>query len=436
MNFLLPYILIIIIISIYTCNVCAIFKDIEFGSPLMQKEFLLEYKNFNHGSFGNCPKKVLDIQQKLRIRQEAMPDVWFRDDYKKLINETIEILSKVINVKSKDLVLIENASSGINSLLRSFLNWKKGDIVILFSTAYDMVKHTAVWLQETQGVKVVQVNISFPIEEGDAENAFTKPLEFFLQNLNEKEREKVRVVLLDHIVSVPAIIQPVKKLTEIIKFYAKDAQVFVDGAHALGQVESLDLQKLGRIDAYLSNGHKWLFSAKGSAFLWVNPEIQTLNFPEPTVISSENKPSSTPLWERFMYTGTRDYTSFLTIPYAIEFRNELGGDKKIFNYCHNLAINAGDYLAKLWNTSLMAPSSIHSMMINIVLPTKDFEKAKAMQIKLLNEHKIYMIVLQEPFSKIVYTRLSAQVYLNLNDFKELGYIIKKYLMESSISLKI
>lgn len=48
--------------------------------------------------------------------------------------------------------------------------------------------------------------------------------------------------------------------------------VLIDGAHALGQLP-VNLQQL-QPDFFVSNCHKWLCGARGSAIMWVHPDRQ------------------------------------------------------------------------------------------------------------------------------------------------------------------
>lgn len=150
-------------------------------------------------------------------------------------------------------------------------------------------------------------------------------------------------------------------------------------------------------DFYFANGHKWLYSARGSAFLYVKPQYQDAN--EPTVVDSIGDA----FVDRFVYTGTRDYVPFVTINDAIKFRNKvgfgslctirlkwnveprvlcaqcmrcigqvLGGEDAIMAYNHQLATDGGAYLAKLWNTAVMAPPEMMQMSItSVALPIKE-----------------------------------------------------------------
>jgi len=68
-------------------------------------------------------------------------------------------------------------------------------------------------------------------------------------------------------------------------------------------------------------------------------------------------------------------------------------------------------------------------MTHVVLPTKSFETAQKMQKVLLDEDSIYFIVLQSD-EGFVYTRLSAQVYLELSDFQRFGQRVLEFLAQN------
>ena len=208
----------------------------------------------------------------------------------------------------------------------------------------------------------------------------------------------------------------------------------VDGAHAIGQIP-VDIPSLGNIDYYLSNAHKWLYAPKGSAFLWTNPQqIDTVR-PQPSVISSENNVAGgTDYLTRSGYTGTKDFTAYLSISDSLDFRDsleEVNGKGSIIEYTHGLAEWAGDYLTELWKTSRLSPPEFEAALFNVVLPTTDYDLATQMQTDLLNDHGIYMLALLDQPTNIVYTRLSSQIYLERDDFVKLGDLVLDYLTRSS-----
>ena len=99
------------------------------------------------------------------------------------------------------------------------------------------------------------------------------------------------LVVISHLSSVPAVILPIEGIFELMA----GVPVFVDGAHAPGQIP-LDLNKLRAVHAaaarnatllhgstisantasavagavgYTGNMHKWMYTPKGTGFLWV-----------------------------------------------------------------------------------------------------------------------------------------------------------------------
>lgn len=133
--------------------------------------------------------------------------------------------------------------------------------------------------------------------------------------------------------------------------------VLIDGAHAVGQVP-LNLTDLNP-DFYTSNGHKWLCSPKGSAFLYIKRTHHDVI--HPTVISNQygnvlyiivshfNLLKGWDIVHQFEYTGTRDYSAFLTLLNALEFRKNLT-DASVWSYNNGLCLNAAKMMSDAWKT--------------------------------------------------------------------------------------
>lgn len=68
---------------------------------------------------------------------------------------------------------------------------------------------------------------------------------------------------------------PVDSLSEFFK--EKGIPVFIDGAHAMCQVD-IDLSEL-EVDAYFSNFHKWAYAPKNAAFLYVSDKFLNVILP-------------------------------------------------------------------------------------------------------------------------------------------------------------
>lgn len=133
-------------------NFCSTSLDsIHFGHHIKKNKFMLgeNFTNLNHGSFGSIPKDICQEQCKFYLEQgcifyqyhifiysfkfqtESHPDRWFRKSYFNYLENSREKLSRMINAQSEDVVLVENASSAINSILRS-LGFKVLVIFLLF----------------------------------------------------------------------------------------------------------------------------------------------------------------------------------------------------------------------------------------------------------------------------------------------------------------
>lgn len=411
----------------------------HFGKEIKDLLFLLNHNfcNMNHGSYGCVPRAVSIKQHEKFLEQESRPDKWFRITYYEYIKHSRIKLSELINCSMTDIVLVENASSAVNSIVRTF-GLKEGDKVLRLSTAYGMVIETTDWLARTNQIEIITVHVLFPVKDT------TQLLSAFAEKL--QQHPDIKLCCLSHISSMPSMVEPVKALVQLVRTFARGCQVLIDGAHVPGQLP-LDVKDIAP-DYYIGNCHKWLYAPKGTAFLWVSPSRQRQDFPAPTVISSVGMPLE--MAERYAYTGTRDYTAFIAIPAAFDFIAYVGGLEKIQGYCHNLAIAAGRLLTSAWSTELLVCESLTANMINVVLPTHDSEAVSFLQKQLDDVHNIYIVCsslrintciegdkgsdsANSITNDVFFTRLSAQIYLELSDFARLANLVPIILSEYEIN---
>jgi len=134
-----------------------IYKQEEpvFGRPVLEHYFLdPEYINLNNGtsgdrstdpssgvmrvypivgSYGTTPKPVLEAINQLTIKIETNPDLFHRVEYKPLLVNARQKVADLIGANLDEVVLVSNASMGVNTILRNF-DWEEGDII--FSCGY------------------------------------------------------------------------------------------------------------------------------------------------------------------------------------------------------------------------------------------------------------------------------------------------------------
>ena len=80
----------------------------------------------NHGSFGACPRVVLDAQREWRARLESEPVLFLGRQWEGLVDEVRAALGAFVGASPDDLALVTNATAGVNTVLRS-LRFAPGD---------------------------------------------------------------------------------------------------------------------------------------------------------------------------------------------------------------------------------------------------------------------------------------------------------------------
>ncbi|CAF1334495.1 unnamed protein product [Rotaria magnacalcarata] len=391
-----------------------------FGHPLLPL-FSLDpsYININHGSYGSAPKSVHEKLREYQLTAELNPDRWFRLDVQNAMDKVRKRLSDYVNCDSDDLVILENASAGINSILKS-LKFQSNETILYYNVAYGMVKLTLQYVSTEIFTQEQIVQIELDHETIQNTNLLLKKTQDTINKL-----KNVKLIVFDHISSIPAILFDIE--TMIKYFRQQGILTLIDGAHAVGAIQ-LDLKKLDP-DFYLSNTHKWLYNHRSACLLYVKKDFQKLIHP---IITSFGYLQS--FQNEFFWLGTKDYSSYLTISDALDFRETIANETDIFNYNHQLAIQAGNLLAQLWNSSTLTSNDIFiSTMNNIELPLNidSLDKMNILYQKLINQYNIFLPMFQ--FDNKFYCRISAQIYMELTDYQTVGKIVLDAISNSNFS---
>jgi isopenicillin-N epimerase len=353
----------------------------------------------NHGSFGATPRTVLAEQDAWRRRMEAHPGDFFAS-LPRLLREAAQGLAACLGGAGDDYVFVENATAGCNAVLAS-LGFAAGDEVLLTDHAYPAIQRAAEHLVRRTGVRVVTVQVPYPVSTAAEIIAAVAP------HLGAR----TRLALFDHITSPTAVIFPVRELTALAR--AVGAQVLIDGAHAPGML-ALDIPSIGA-DYYVGNCHKWLMAPKGSAFLWASPERQAGL--HPLVISHGYRQGFA---QEFDWTGTRDPSAWLTIPAAIAFHQDLGGEH-LRRRNVALAQQAGAMLAERLVTVRGASDALTGAMATVrVHHSSPATRDDAQRLRDGLNARYAIDVAVTAFAGHLWLRVSAQAYNRAEDYLRLA----------------
>ncbi len=370
----------------------------SFG-PSLRRRFLLGRGTafLNHGSFGTTPRAVLAAADRWRRRMEANPDLFVREILPGALRNAAGRLAAFLNVRAKDLVFVENATTGANAVLRS-LRLRPGDEIVSTTHGYNAVRQAIRFVCSRTGAKSVEVDIGLPLFSFEA----------FLEKIKQSTTRKTRLLVIDHITSPTGLILPVKRIAAISR--ARGVPVLVDGAHAPGQI-ALDVASLG-VDWYTGNCHKWLFSPKGSGFLWAKPGAQRDLHP---LQISHGYGSG--LAAEFDWPGTRDFSAWLAVPDAIVFVRKLN-DLEIRNYNHCLVTAWARQVSEAWGTPVDGPPQLHGAMMAVRLPARWQRSTPAQAMKEIFTRYRAMVAVNA-IGGALWARVSAQIYHSPRDCEPL-----------------
>jgi isopenicillin-N epimerase len=385
-----------------------------FPMPLsgVRSRFVLDptIRFLNHGSFGACPRDVLAKQTEWRERLEREPVLFLGRQLEGLLDEVRDVLGAFVGADPGDLALVPNATTGVNTVLRS-IPFAAGDEIVVTDHEYNACRNAAVAVAERTGARVVVVPVPFPLASAnvvaDAVLAAVGP--------------RTRLVLVDHVTSQTGLVFPVKAIVDGCA--SRGVDVLVDGAHAPGMLP-LDLRALGAA-WYTGNCHKWLCTPKGAAFLHARRDRQDVLLP--LAVShgfNADRADRTRFRRNFDWAGTTDPTPWLCIPDAIRWLGALfpGGFAELQRHNHEKVVAARARLCAALRIPPPAPDSMLGSLAAVPLPAGGVHP-HPLQARLFDEHRIEVPVMPWPAVPRFSLRVSAQVYNEAAEYEALAAVL-------------
>lgn len=387
----------------------------------------------NHGSFGACPRVVLDHQTELRARLEREPVSFMVRELETLLDASRERLAEFVGADPGTLAFVPNATSGVNTVLRS-LSFQPGDELMVSRHEYNACRNALDYAAACAGARVVVVPVPFPVRDAD------EIVQSFLQAMTPR----TRLLLVDHMTSQTACIMPLERIIPEAK--ARGIDVLVDGAHAPGMLP-LDLSAL-QPTFYTGNCHKWICAPKGVGFLHV-PLTEQKRL-RPLVISHGMNSARTDrsfFHLEFDWVGTNDPTAAICVGRAIEYLGSLlpGGWPALRAANHEKVVEARRRMLARWERAghpveAPVPEAMLGSMAALTLrdggpgerdprlqpmpdggdPPGSALDLDPLQERLWRDHQIEVPIIAWPNPPKRLVRISAQLYNRLEEYDRLA----------------
>ncbi|PYH80697.1 putative aminotransferase family protein [Aspergillus uvarum CBS 121591] len=433
-----------------------------FGAP-MRQHFLLDpsYRNLNHGSFGTYPSPLLATQRSLQRLAESSPDEFLRYTQPTALLTARHAVAGLLNCPPQDVVTVKNATTGVATVLHNLApHFEAGDVLLYFSTIYGAVENGLFSLVEHlpgTHLRLRKIEYAFPIAPNELVQRFRDTIRAV-----RTEGGTPRIAVLETVVSLPGVRFPFEHIVKVCR--EEGVWSLVDAAHGVGMIP-LDLG-VGGVDFLTSNLHKWLYTPRSAAILYVTPALQPLmrttlptswgyipapseTTPRPSLMATPGA-NKTAFEALFEFVATADDTPYLCAPAAVQFREEVcGGERAIYAYLEELANEGADLVASGLGTEVLGDTPRkrsawrRCAMNNVRLPVRVLHGPQGgeggvapglraelvpavvdwMQRRLVQEYRTFVPVFAH--AGWLWVRLSAQVYLDRSDFEWLVPVLKE-----------
>jgi isopenicillin-N epimerase len=375
----------------------------------------------NHGSFGACPKSVLEKQSQIRQRIESQPVQFFLRDVYDLIDDARRRVADFVDGNPEQLVFVRNATEGVNAILQS-VDFKPGDEILVTNHGYPACKNAVDYIARRSGALVRIVEIPFT----DVNHARIHEL------VMAATHKRTRLALIDHVTSPTGLVLPIESLVPALE--DRGIMTLIDGAHGPGMLP-LSMNNLNA-SWYVGNFHKWVCAPKGAGMLYAREDrIKGLH---PSTIShgfslNPDELERPRLHLEFDWVGTQDPSAWLCVPHAIDTLASMvqGGWDEIRTHCRRLTLEGRNHLMDILSVEQPASDECIGQLAALPLPPSD-EKISALygsplQERLLNEYGIEVPIVSWPKTSNRLVRISGALYNTAEQYDRLGSALEAVL---------
>ncbi|MFM8770900.1 MAG: aminotransferase class V-fold PLP-dependent enzyme [Candidatus Kapaibacterium sp.] len=366
----------------------------------------------NHGSFGACPRVILDHQRTWIDRLEQQPVLYFRE-IMHLMQHARMTLAEYFGTRRENLVYVANATYGVSLAAQAFGQMLQvGDEILTTDHEYGACDRAWNRYAVEKGAKVVRASVPMPAPSQND----------IVELIWRLVTPRTRLLFISHITSPTGLRMPVEELCR----RCREAGIItvIDGSHVPGHLP-LNLSELDA-DFYTGNCHKWMCTPKGSAFMWTSDTYRDV-LPPLVVSWGAQIPTvgDGPFVDENEFLGTRDHSPFLSIPFALEWMHSHNWEA-VQARCRALTCQGVDMLCVIDGIrSIREEGADPLLQLGTVLLPRNVD-VLAMKTWLYDERHIEVVVhrwLDTPM-----LRFSVHAHTSKADIELLATAVREYLV--------
>ena len=217
----------------------------------------------NTAALGPTPRTILDKMLKAWYELEMNPVMmaYGNGAVHVATDHAREQVAALIGCTADELLITRSATEAMNSVALG-LNLDRGDRVLTTDVEHEGGSVGWDYLKRRRGIDIDKVSIA----PGDFDTAGV------ISRFEQAITEKTKVISVSHVISSTGLRMPIAEIAALAK--NRGMLCVVDGAQAVGGID-VDVKKLG-CHAYVATGHKWLMGPKGTGFLYISKDANSL----------------------------------------------------------------------------------------------------------------------------------------------------------------